>query len=123
VSTPSFDVPVSVLVVDDDAKFRRLAVLLLRLRGYEVVGETADAASAVDAAVALRPSVILLDVNLPDRDGFWVAETLNEAGITSRILLTSALTDVSARALERCGAVAFVPKDELATTDLFRLLW
>jgi FixJ family two-component response regulator len=115
--------PVSVLIVDDDAKFRALAVLLLRSRGYEIVGETADAASAVDAAVALRPSVILLDVNLPDRDGFWVAEVLNEAGIRSRILLTSALTDVPARALERCGAVAFVPKAELPTTDLFRLLW
>jgi CheY-like chemotaxis protein len=115
--------PVSVLIVDDDAQFRTLAVRLLRSRGYEVVGETADAASAVDAAVALRPSAILLDVNLPDRDGFWVAETLNEAGIRSRILLTSALTNVSSRALKRCGAVAFVPKTELATTDLFRLLW
>jgi two-component system response regulator DevR len=115
--------PVSVLIVDDDAEFRALAVLLLRSRGYEVVGETADAASAVDAAVSLRPSAILLDVHLPDHDGFWVAEALAEAGITSRILLTSsAMTDVSARTLERCGAVAFVPKTELASTDLSDLL-
>ena len=115
--------PVSVLVVDDDAEFRALAVLLLRSRGYEVVGETADAASAVDAAVSLRPSAILLDVNLPDRDGFWVAEALKEAGIGARVLLTSAaMTEVSARALERCGAVGFVPKSELATTDLSGLL-
>lgn len=113
----------SVLIVDDDAEFRALAIVVLRSQGYEVVGETADAASAFNAAVSLQPSVILLDVNLPDRDGFWVAEALNEAGIRSRILLTSsAVTDVSPRTLERCGAVAFVPKTELATTDLAGLL-
>lgn len=115
--------PVSVLVVDDDAEFRALAVRLLRFRGYEVVGESADAASAVEAAMLLRPSAILLDVNLPDRDGFWVASAVSVAGIGSRILLTSsAMTDVSALMLERCGAVAFVPKTDLATTDLAGLL-
>jgi CheY-like chemotaxis protein len=115
--------PVTVLVVDDDARFRALAVLLLRSRGYEIVGESADATSAVDAAVALRPRAILLDVNLPDRDGFWVAEALNDAGITSRILLTSSdMTEVSPRTLEYCGGVTFIPKTELATTDLAGLL-
>jgi hypothetical protein len=50
-------------------------------------------------------------------------EALNEAGIRSRILLaSSAMTDVSSRTLDRCGAVAFVPKTELATTDLPGLL-
>jgi CheY-like chemotaxis protein len=115
--------PVSVLVVDDDAGFRALAVRLLRSRGYEVVGESADAASAVDAAMALRPSAILLDINLPDRDGFWVAEALSETGIGARILLTSSeVLDVSSGTLARCGVVAFVAKTELATTDLAGLL-
>jgi CheY-like chemotaxis protein len=115
--------PVTVLVVDDDAKFQALAVLLLESLGYEVIGEAADAASAVDAAVSLQPNAILLDVNLPDQDGFWVAETLTAAGLASRILLTSAaMTDVSPATLERCGAVAFVPKSELASTDLSGLL-
>jgi DNA-binding NarL/FixJ family response regulator len=114
---------VTVLIVDDDAEFRALVVLLLRSRGYDVVGESADAASAVDAAVSLRPMAILLDVNLPDRDGFWVAEALMEAGIGSRILLTSAeMTEVSPHTLESIGVAAFVPKTELATTDLSGLL-
>ena len=113
----------SVLIVDDDAEFRALAVLLLRSRGYEIIGETGDAASAVEAAVSLRPNAILLDVNLPDRDGFWVAEALSRAGIGSRILLTSAaISDVSSGTLERCGAVGFVAKTELATADLSGLL-
>jgi CheY-like chemotaxis protein len=116
-------IQVSVLVVDDDAEFRALAVLLLRSRGYEVVGESGDAASAVDAAMSLRPNAILVDVNLPDEDGFWVARTLHEAGITSRILLTSSdVIDVSPHALDHCGGVAFLPKTELATTDLSTLL-
>ena len=65
----------------------------------------------------------MLDVNLPDRDGFWVADRLNEARIGSRILLTSSSTiEVSPGALDRRGIVAFISKSELATTDLSALL-
>jgi DNA-binding NarL/FixJ family response regulator len=99
------------------------AVRLLRSRGYKVVGEASDAASAVDAAVSLRPSAMLVDVNLPDRDGYWVAEALRDSGIRPRILLTSAeMIDVSPGTLDSCGAVAFVPKTELVTVDLTGLL-
>jgi CheY-like chemotaxis protein len=113
----------SVLIVDDDAKFRALAAIVLRERGFEVVGESTDAASAVEAAVSLRPSAVVLDVNLPDRDGLWVADKLNEAGLGGRILLTSSTTsDVSPGALDRRGIVAFIDKSELPTTDLSALL-
>jgi len=113
----------TVLIVDDDAKFRALAAIMLRSRGFEVVGESTDAASAVKTARACRPSAIVLDVNLPDHDGFWVAERLNEAGIGARILLTSATaTDVLATTLDRYGIVAFIAKAELPTTDLSALL-
>jgi len=112
-----------VLIVDDDAKFRTLAAIMLRERGLEVVGESTDAASAVEAAVAMRPSAIVLDVNLPDRDGFWVADTLNEKGVDARILLTSsAVVDVLPTTLDRRGIVAFITKSELPTTDLSALL-
>jgi PAS domain S-box-containing protein len=113
----------SVLIVDDDDKFRALAAIMLRERGFEVVGESSDAASAVKAAATLRPSAIVLDVNLPDRDGLWVAQALNEAGIGSRILLTSSETvDVSVPSLDGRGIVAFISKAELPTTDLSALL-
>ena len=114
---------ITVLVVDDDAEFRTRAVRLLQSRGYKVVGEASDAAAAVDAAVSLRPSAMLVDVNLPDRDGYWVAEALKEGGIRPRILLTSSETlDVSPGTLDNCGAVAFVPKTQLATIELTGLL-
>jgi len=120
---PLLAMPGSVLVVDDDAEFRVRAVRLLESFGYKVVGEATDAASAVDAAVSLRPSAMLVDVNLPDRDGYWVAEALKEGGIRPRIVLTSSETrDVSTDRLDSCGAVAFVPKTELATTELTGLL-
>jgi PAS domain S-box-containing protein len=120
---PGLVMPGSVLVVDDDVEFRVRAVRLLESRGYKVVGQASDAASAVDAAAALRPSAMLVDVNLPDRDGYWVAQALKEGGIRPRILLTSSETlDVSTATLDRCGAVAFVPKTELATTELTGLL-
>jgi two-component system nitrate/nitrite response regulator NarL len=115
--------PGSVLVVDDDAEFRVRAVRLLQSRGYKVVGEASDAASAIDAAASLRPSAMLVDVNLPDRDGYSVAEALKESGIRPRILLTSSdIIDVSPQRLDSCGAVAFVPKTELATVELTGLL-
>jgi PAS domain S-box-containing protein len=120
---PLLAMPGSVLVVDDDAEFRVRAVRLLQSAGYKVVGEASDAASAVDAAASLRPSAMLVDVNLPDRDGYWVAEALKDGGIRPRILLTSSeMIDVSPGRLDSCGAVAFVSKTELATIDLTGLL-
>jgi PAS domain S-box-containing protein len=113
----------AVLIVDDDAKFRALAVIMLRSRGFEIAGESTDAASALEIARSCRPNAIVLDVNLPDHDGFWVAERLMEAGIGARILLTSATaTDVLATTLDRYGIVAFIAKAELPTTDLSALL-
>ena len=85
---PLLAMPGSVLVVDDDAEFRVRAARLLQSRGYKVVGEASDAASAIDAAVSLRPSAMLVDVNLPDRDGYSVAEALKGSGIrdSARVL-------------------------------------
>ena len=60
----------TVLVVDDHAGFRSRARLLLEADGYEVVGEAADGTSALAASRRLHPEVVLLDVQLPDLDGF-----------------------------------------------------
>ena len=55
-----------VLIVDDHTSFRRFARWRLVAEGFDVVGEAADGASALGAASALRPDVVLLDVQLPD---------------------------------------------------------
>jgi DNA-binding NarL/FixJ family response regulator len=106
--------PVSVLIVDDDEGFRRLATRLLVLAGFTVAGEAATAAAAAEAAKALRPDAALVDVGLPDGDGRAVAAQLTALSWRPRVVLTSSDPDaVSAADVERCGAAAFVPKEEL----------
>jgi CheY-like chemotaxis protein len=110
-----------VLIVDDDARFRALARALLERAGYAVAAEAADGEQALQAARRLRPEAALVDVQLPGRDGVALARPLADAAIGIRIVLTSAdPTLVSAGALAASGALAFVPKDELALGDLRR---
>jgi DNA-binding NarL/FixJ family response regulator len=108
----------TVLIVDDHAGFRRFARKLLEAGGLTVVGEAEDGASAVEAAQRLAPDVVLLDVKLPDSDGFVVAERIPS---TSAVVLTSShdFEDLRTR-LERTRARGFIPKAELSAEALAR---
>src|SRR4051812_48582904 len=77
------------LVVDDHAGFRTSARFLLELEGFEVVGEAADGATAITAAERLQPDVVLLDVQLPDGQGYDVAREILARGLDARIVLVS----------------------------------
>jgi DNA-binding NarL/FixJ family response regulator len=109
--------PRTVVIVDDHAPFRASARRLLETEGYEVVGEAADAASAVETVLELRPDLVLLDVVLPDGSGFDVAERL--AGAESKVVLVSShdRSDLGSR-LRRTNAAGFIPKDELSAETL-----
>ncbi|HEY6295426.1 MAG TPA: response regulator [Streptosporangiaceae bacterium] len=110
---------IRILIVDDDASFLGLAAELLADRGFHVLGQATDATTALAATIRERPEAILLDINLPGRDGFATAAALSEACPSARIVLTSAdVRNVAAEILRGCSASAFVPKEELATTDL-----
>lgn len=112
-----------VLIVDDDARFRAHARALLDASGYAVVGEAANGEQALAAALRLRPDAALVDVQLPDTDGFELARRLADANHGLTIVLTSMDPTLATRAaLAESGARAFVPKDELAVTDLAWLL-
>jgi DNA-binding NarL/FixJ family response regulator len=105
----------TVLIVDDHAPFRALARALLQLEGFEVVGEAADAQSALDAVGRLRPSVVVLDVQLPDLDGFEVARRLAAAGDPPAIVLVSTRDSSSyRRRLADSPARGFIPKSDLS---------
>jgi CheY-like chemotaxis protein len=113
----------TVLIVDDNVAFRRVASELLEDLGFSVVGEAGEGRTAIAEAARLRPDAVLLDVHMPDMDGFSVARQLTRRQRALRVVLTS--TDASAGSaatLESSGAVGFLAKHELAATDLRRLL-
>jgi two-component system nitrate/nitrite response regulator NarL len=115
-------VAIRILVVDDSPPFRRRARELLTLRGLEVVAAAADGDDAIAAVVLACPDGVLLDINLPGRDGYAIASSLATLCPAATIVLTSSdVEGVSAAVLDECGATAFVPKVDLATIDLQRL--
>jgi DNA-binding NarL/FixJ family response regulator len=103
----------TVLIVDDHAAFRAAARALLEAAGFEVVGEAADGSSALTAVAALRPDVVLLDVHLPDLDGFGVAERL-PADKPAVVFTSSRPPSSFRRRLAANPAWAFVSKGELS---------
>jgi DNA-binding NarL/FixJ family response regulator len=115
--------PKTVLIVDDHPTFRLTARALLEAEGFEVVGEAADGASAIEEARRLKPEVLLLDVQLPDMDGFAVAQELCGNGWSPAVVLTSSrdLSDFGSL-VRTCGARGFVPKGELSGATLSTLL-
>jgi DNA-binding NarL/FixJ family response regulator len=113
----------TVVIVDDHPSFRRSARAILEAEGFDVVGEAEDGASALEAVERLRPEVVLLDVQLPDIDGFEVAARLARNGSPSEIVLTSS-RDASdfGPLVEESGARGFVAKDELTGAAIAALL-
>jgi DNA-binding NarL/FixJ family response regulator len=115
--------PTSVLIVDDHPSFRASARRLLECEGFDVIGEAPDGASALECVERLRPDVVLLDVQLPDINGFEVAARLTENGRSPAIVLTSSrdVDDLGLRA-GRDGVRGFIPKSELSGPALEALL-
>jgi DNA-binding NarL/FixJ family response regulator len=113
----------TVLIVDDHEPFRSTARLLLEADGYEVVGEAADGAAGLRAASELHPSLVLLDVHLPDLDGFDVAARLTGYDDAPRVVLTSSREGADFGPLiRRSGARGFIAKADLSGSAIEELL-
>lgn len=112
----------TVLIVDDHASFRVQARALIEAGGHTVVGEAADGLSALELADALRPDIVLLDVGLPDIDGFEVARRLAAGECPPIVILTSS-RDASAygQRIEASPVAGFIAKDELSGVALSAL--
>lgn len=101
-----------------------MARLLLEEDGCQVVGEAADGRSAIAAASSLRPHVVLLDVGLPDMDGFAVARVLRSQPAAGHVVVLCSSRSRSdyGSGIEECGARGFIPKSELSGPVLLRLV-
>ena len=105
----------SILIIDDHARFRAQARQLLESDGFDVVGEADDGASGLRAARALRPDLVLLDIGLPDVEGFEVARQLAREGATPGVVLTSSreASEFGSR-LASSGTLGFILKEDLS---------
>jgi DNA-binding NarL/FixJ family response regulator len=103
----------TILIVDDHASFRECARSLLEAEGFDVVGEAENGAAALRVAAEVQPDIVLLDVQLPDFDGFEVAERLRRLDHPPEVILTSSRDDYGPL-IPASAARAFVRKDELS---------
>jgi DNA-binding NarL/FixJ family response regulator len=106
-----------ILIVDDHQPFRESARRLLESEGFEVVGEAENGVAALRLAKELGPDIVLLDVQLPDFDGFEVAERLGQLEPAPDVILTSS-RDEYGPLVAASAARAFVLKDELSADTL-----
>jgi len=114
----------TVLIVDDHPSFRASARRMLEADGYDVVGELDNGDGVVAAVEKLNPEVVLLDVRLPDIDGFEVTRRLLDAnGASPQIVLVSShdFTDLG-EAVGASGARGFVAKSELSAEAISLLI-
>jgi CheY-like chemotaxis protein len=104
----------AILVVDDHDGFRAFARMLLEMAGF-TVAEAASGTEATQAALAIRPCLVLLDVQLPDFDGFEVARRLAAQEHRPVIVLTSTreASDYGGQ-IATSPAAGFLPKDQLS---------
>lgn len=105
----------TILIVDDHAGFRRSARALLQAEGLDVVGEAADGTSALMETARLRPSLVLLDIQLPDIDGFAVAALLAGRPRPPQVILISSRDAASyGDRIPSADALGFIVKSELS---------
>src|SRR5437762_7766702 len=113
----------TVLIVDAHESFRASAGALLEAEGFAVSGEAGDCASAISEAERLRPQIVLLDVQLPDGDGFDVAERLAASADPPVVVLISSREAAAyGPRLAITPARGFIPKRELSGAVLAALV-
>jgi DNA-binding NarL/FixJ family response regulator len=113
----------TVLIVDDHAAFRASARALLQASGFDVIGEAADGAEAIEAVLTLRPEIVVLDVQLPDLDGLAVAARLAEAPDPPAVVLVSSREAAAyGPRLKQVPARGFIAKSELSGPALAAMI-
>ncbi len=102
----------TVLIADDDLAFRDfLRHILTRERGFKVVAEASDVQEALQATEKTNPDVVLMDFDLPIRDGLLACRTIKASLPGTRVVVISEFEgETYRRASQKYGADAFIPK-------------
>ncbi|MDQ2793055.1 MAG: response regulator [Bacteroidota bacterium] len=100
-----------ILIVDDSFYMRTMLKNMLTDAGYEVVGEAANGAQAVEMAASTNPDLITLDVILPDNTGLDVLKSLRQIQPSAKVVMCSAVGQevIVTEAIEN-GALAYIVK-------------
>jgi DNA-binding NarL/FixJ family response regulator len=111
------------VIVDDHQDFRSSARALLEAQGFDVIGEAADGDEALATVGALRPDIVLLDIQLPGRDGFAVADELAAFSAPPVVVLISSRDpEVYTRRVAGAAARGFLSKSMLSGPALAALV-
>lgn len=114
--------PLRVVLVDDDERFRAMARRTLESDGVDVVAEVETGGGTLDAVLRWRPDLVLIDIGLPDIDGLEVARQIGAEAAGAAVIL------ISTRDAEYGGRVAaglaagYLPKDELSLAAIVELI-
>ena len=112
-ASPQPELPLRVLIVDDDPVFRELLAFVLRAdAGAVIVGQACDGAEGVDLTRELHPDVVVMDLRMPNMDGFEATQQIAATVPDARVLVVSSSKEREdiVRAGE-AGAAGYLPKD------------
>jgi DNA-binding NarL/FixJ family response regulator len=111
-----------VLVADDHSLFRNGIISLLEAAGFDVVGQAGDGQAAVEAALRLRPDLVLLDITMPQLSGLEALRLIKaELPETQVVMLTVSDDDADLFEAIESGALGYLLKD-LSADQFFEML-
>jgi DNA-binding NarL/FixJ family response regulator len=103
-----------IVIVDDDPSFLATVRVLLEAEGFVVVGEALNGLDGVATVAELHPDIVLVDVSLPDIDGFEVVERLADGEAAPALVLTSSRSGSDfGNLIQESRARAFITKAEI----------
>ena len=102
---------ISVLIIDDDTDTRDVFATMLEMHDFDVIGKGKDGKEAHEMYVELRPDVVLLDIMMPNYDGFYAMEKIKKFDPDAKIVVvTGDLTEKTAKRLQELGAIEMLYK-------------